>query len=222
MQAKMRKISKSKRKIRYFFARAVLFLFLFFILAIAVLFVDFTYKTFSMKERDVQTDAIVVLAGGRGRIDEGIRLYKSGQATYLFLVGVGPAITKERLFPVTKGAPGIEGVFVERASRNTLENALYAREMMEKRDIRSMKLITSRYHLKRATLIFRNIFPSKIAIYPHPVDTKNLKVKWWSHGGSFRLLFSEFYKYCLFRFIFLFDFGELKAEEAIRAADRLM
>jgi len=42
-------------------------------LVLAVLFVDFVYKTFSVRQRDVKTDAIVVLAGGRGRIEEGVR-----------------------------------------------------------------------------------------------------------------------------------------------------
>jgi len=42
------------------------------------------------------------------------------------------------------------------------------------------------------------------------VDSKNLKVNWWNDGGSFRLLFTEFYKYCLFRFFFLIASGELR------------
>ena len=64
--------------------------------------------------------------------------------------------------------------------------------------------------MKRATLIFRNTLPAEITIFPHPVDSKNLKEEWWSDGSSFRLLFSEFYKYCLFRFFFLFAPSELQ------------
>jgi len=211
MQVKFKKISFAKRKLWLFMARGLFFLFLFTLITIAVLFVDFTYKTFSVKQREVTADAIVVLAGGRGRIEEGVRLYRSRQGKYLFLIGVDPAVQKSVLFKEQQGGPDSDGVFLEKASRNTLENALYARELIEKKGIHSITLITSRYHLKRSTLIFRNIFPPEIAVYPHPVDSKNLKEEWWSHGGSFRLLFSEFYKYCLFRFIFLFDFGELKA-----------
>jgi uncharacterized SAM-binding protein YcdF (DUF218 family) len=103
-----------------------------------------------------------------------------------------------------------EGVVMEKVSRNTLENAFYARDLIVKKDIHSIRLITSRYHMKRATLIFRNLLPKDVAIYPYPVDTKNLKEKWWNDGGSFRLLFSEFYKYCLFRLFFLFGSGELR------------
>lgn len=180
-------------------------------IAMAVLFIDFAYKTFSVSQKKVKADAIVVLTGGRGRIEEGVRLYREHQGRYLFLVGVGPAVRKADLFKERKGEREGEGVFLEKVSRNTLENALYAREMILKnKDIRSIRLITSRYHMKRATLIFRNTLPAEIAIYPHPVDSRNLKEEWWSHGSSFRLLFSEFYKYCMFRFFFLFAPSELR------------
>ena len=181
------------------------------LLALAVLFIDFTYKTFSVTPRSVKNDAIVVLAGGRGRVEEGVRLYHDRQARYLFLIGVDPVVRKADLFKERSGERGGEGVFLENVSRNTLENALYARDLILKKHILSIKLITSRYHMKRAILIFRNTLPKNIAIYAHPVDSRNLKEEWWSHLGSFRLLFSEFYKYCLFRFFFLIAPGELQA-----------
>lgn len=179
-------------------------------LAMTVLFVDFAYKTFSLRHREVKTDAIVVLAGGRGRVEEGVRLYRTDQGRWLFLIGVDPAVRKGDLFKERTGEKGGEGVILEQSSRNTLENALYARDLIMKRDIRSLTLITSRYHMKRATLLFRNVLPRDIAIYPHPVDSKNLQETWWSHGGSFRLLFTEFYKYCLFRFFFALSPGEMR------------
>jgi uncharacterized SAM-binding protein YcdF (DUF218 family) len=108
-----------------------------------------------------------------------------------------------------KGA-GSEDVFLEKVSRNTLENAIYARDLITRHKVSSITLITSRYHMKRATLIFRNALAKDIAIYPHPVDSRNLKEDWWIHGGSFKLLFSEFYKYCMFRFFFMLAPGELR------------
>jgi uncharacterized SAM-binding protein YcdF (DUF218 family) len=176
-----------------------------------LLFVQFAYTTFSMSQRDVKTDAIVVLAGGKGRIEEGVRLYRSNSARWLFLVGVDPLVRKSELFREMKDGRGGEDVFLEQASRNTLENALYARDLITRREIRSVRLITSRYHMMRAILIFNSVLPKDIAVYPFPVDSKNLKEEWWSHRGSFRLLFSEFYKYCLFRAFFLFAPGELRA-----------
>jgi len=191
--------------------KAVLALALLMFCLVAILFVDFAYRTSTMRQREVSTDAIVVLAGGRGRVEEGIRLYRSHSARLLFLVGVDPSVRKGDLFKEKKGERGGEEVFLEKASRNTLENALYTRDLIAQRKVRSIRLITSRYHMMRAVLIFRSILPKDIAVYPYPVDSKNLKEKWWSHGGSSRLLLGEFYKYCLFRAFFLFAPGELRS-----------
>jgi uncharacterized SAM-binding protein YcdF (DUF218 family) len=174
-------------------------------LVVGVLFVDFVYKTFSLSQRDVPCDAIVVLTGGRGRVEEGVKLYRAGKGRLLFLIGVDPLVQKKELF---KGK-GADRVYLEQVSRNTLENAIYARDLIMKHRISSVKLITSRYHMKRATLIFRNALARDISIYPHPVDSRNLKEEWWSDGGSIKLLFSEFYKYCGFRLFFLIAPGEI-------------
>ncbi len=178
------------------------------ILVVAVLFVDFVYKTYSVRQRDIKTDAIVVLAGGKGRIEEGIRLYRAGQGRCLLLIGVGQQVRKGDL--VKDGGESEEGIVLEKVSRNTLENAIYTRDLLQHRKVSSIKLITSRYHMKRATLIFQGVLPKDIAIYAHPVDSINLKEAWWRHAGSFRLFFSEFYKYCMFRLFFLFGSAELK------------
>lgn len=178
---------------------------------VVILFIDFTYTTFSMRQRDVATDAIVVLTGGRGRVEEGISLYREHRARWLYLVGVDPLVRKSDLFKDLTGKRGGEEIVLEKSSRNTLENALYSRDLIARQKVRSILLITSRYHMKRAVLIFRSILPKDIAVYPYPVDSKNLKQEWWAHGGSFRLLFSEFYKYCLFKAFFLFAPGELRA-----------
>ncbi len=192
------------------FIKGILFLLALFLLTTVVLFIDFAYQTFSVRQLDVKTDAIVVLTGGRGRVEEGIKLYREHRAVWLCLIGVDPSVRKADLFKERSGQRGGEGVFLEKVSRNTLENALQAREFIAREKVGSIKLITSRYHMKRAIIIFENVLPKNIAIYPHPVDSKNLKEEWWSHGGSFRLLFSEFYKYCLFRAFFLFAPGELR------------
>ena len=181
-----------------------------FLVALAVLFVDFAYKTFSVKGREQNADAIVVLTGGRGRVEEGLRLYQENKGRWLLFIGVDRTVQKRDLIKRGEGQRDENGIILEKVSRNTLENAFYARDLIVKKEITSITLITSRYHMKRATLIFRNLLPKDVAIYPHPVDSKNLKMKWWNDSGSFRLLFTEFYKYCLFRFFFLFATGELR------------
>jgi uncharacterized SAM-binding protein YcdF (DUF218 family) len=190
--------------------KGLLFLLMILLVALAVLFVDFAYKTFSVREREQNADAIVVLTGGRGRVEEGLRLYRENKGRWLLFIGVDRTVQKGDLLKRGEGERDETGIILEKVSRNTLENAFYARDLIVKKEITSITLITSRYHMKRATLIFRNLLPKDVAIYPHPVDSKNLKMKWWNDSGSFRLLFTEFYKYCLFRFFFLFASGELR------------
>ena len=179
-------------------------------LVIAMLFIDFTYKTFSYRPREVKADAIVVLAGGKGRVEEGVRLYRERKGTWLFFIGVDPAVRRSDLYHPRPGDPSPEGVILEKSSRNTFENAIFGRDVIMKKEVRSILLITSRYHMKRASILLRNALPKDVAIYTYPVDTKNLKEVWWNHGGSFRLLFNEFYKYCMFRVFFLLAPGELR------------
>ena len=171
------------------------------------LFVGFTWEVFSLKPKQTTTDAVVVLAGGKGRIEEGVRLYRAGGGSALYLIGLDPSVRKRDL---VKEQPG-EQIILENMSSNTLENALYARDLLARRQVRSLQLITSRYHMLRARLIFRNVLPKDIAIYPHPVDSRNLREDWWRYGGSFRLLFIEFYKYYLYRLFFFFASGDLRA-----------
>ena len=181
------------------------------LVAITVLFIDFTYKTFSYRQSSVKADAIVVLAGGKGRVDEGVRLFREGRAAYLFFIGVDPTVRKTDLYRPRPGDPSSERVILEKVSRNTMENAIYGRDVLLRHQVGSVLLITSRYHMKRSAILFRNALPKDLAIYPYPVDTKNLKEAWWNHGGSFSLLFSEFYKYCMFRVFFLLAPGELRS-----------
>lgn len=180
------------------------------LLVVTALFIDFTYKTFSYRPIVRKADAIVVLAGGRGRVDEGVRLFRQGEAEYLFLIGVDPSVRKSDLYRPKPYDPSAEKVILEKASRNTLENAIFGRDVITSQNVHSILLITSRYHLKRAAILFRNALPRDVAIYPYPIDSKNLKESWWNHGGSFQLLFREFYKYCMFRFFFLLAPGELR------------
>ncbi len=180
------------------------------LVVIAVLFIDFTYKTFSYRQGLHKTDAIVVLTGGKGRVEEGVRLFRESRAEYLIFVGVAPSVRKSDLYRPKPGDPSADNVILEKSSRNTLENSIFGRDIIVNSGVHSVLLITSRYHLKRASILFRNSLPKDITIIPYPVDSINLKESWWSHGGSFQLLSREFYKYCMFRMFFLLAPGDLR------------
>lgn len=190
--------------------KALLTLFIIGAVVVTALFIDFTYKTFSYRQNTQKADAIVVLAGGKGRVEEGVRLFRESRAKFLFFIGVDPSVRKKDLYHPKPGDPSAVNVILEKSSRNTLENSIFGRDLIVRSGVHSILLITSRYHLKRASILFRNSLPVDITIIPYPVDSANLKESWWNHGGSFQLLFSEFYKYCMFRMFFLLAPGELR------------
>lgn len=190
--------------------KALLTLFIIGAVVVTALFIDFTYKTFSYRQNTQKADAIVVLAGGKGRVEEGVRLFRGSRAKFLFFVGVDPSVRKKDLYRPKPGDPPAVNVILEKSSRNTLENSLFGRDLIVRSGVHSILLITSRYHLKRASILFRNSLPIDVIIIPYPVDSANLKESWWNHGGSFQLLFSEFYKYCMFRMFFMLAPGELR------------
>lgn len=179
-------------------------------ICLIALFVDFSYKTFSATATDKEVDAIVVLTGGKGRVEEGLRLFREKKGRELFLIGVNPSVRKHELYVPKGDDPPDSRLILEKQSRNTLENAIYGRDLLMEHKVRSILLITSRYHLKRSAILFRNALPEDVAIYPYPIDSSNLKESWWSHQGSLKLLFSEFYKYCLLRAFFTLSPGELR------------
>ncbi|MDD2900558.1 MAG: YdcF family protein [Desulfuromonadaceae bacterium] len=179
------------------------------LVVIVVLFIDFTYKTFSYRQSMLKADAIVVLTGGKGRVEEGVHLFRESRAKFLFLVGVDPSVKKSDLYRQKPGDPSDDNVILEKSSRNTLENSIFGRDLIVRSGVHSILLITSRYHLKRASILFHNSLPKDVTIIPYPVDSINLRESWWIHGGSFQLLFREFYKYCMLRTFFLLAQGEL-------------
>ena len=190
------------------------------LVVISALFIDFTYKTFSYRQNTLKADAIVVLAGGKGRVEEGVHLFRESRAKYLFFVGVDPSVRKSDLYHPKPGDPSADNVFLEKSSRNTLENSIYGRDLIVNSNVHSILLLTSRYHLKRSSILFRNSLPQNITIIPYPVDSVNLKESWWIHGGSFQLLFREFYKYCMFRMFFILAPEELKESVLPSASGR--
>lgn len=152
----------------------------------------------SISDTTTQTDAIVALTGGSGRINAGIDLLGAGMANHLFVSGTGPQVSVEDL--VKSDHPNRNalidqmsiGAEAEDTSGNATETAAWARN----NDITSIRLVTAAYHMPRSLLEFTEAMP-EIAIIPHPVFPTQVKMDWWRHPGSAGLLGREYLKYLL-------------------------
>lgn len=151
-----------------------------------------------------KSEAIVVLTGGKGRVEHGIRLLAKGVAPILFISGVGEHVTVEQLLLEHADAKTREQLMhadveieLDHVARSTVSNADETANFLRKRNIRTIHLVTATYHMKRSLHEFKAQLPD-ITVLPEPVFPEGFtRSNWWQHENSRRLIFSEFYKYWL-------------------------
>lgn len=141
--------------------------------------------------------AIVVLTGGRGRADEGLRHLKEGRQEVLILSGVNASASLDAIFPGKLTDVERERIVLEKGSTSTIENAVEVRKILSDRKLGSVVLITSMYHMRRARYVFERVLPPEVAIHPRPIASANFdSARWWERS-TLALLTVEFSKYCL-------------------------
>ncbi|KAA3603992.1 MAG: YdcF family protein [Candidatus Scalindua sp. AMX11] len=131
-----------------------------------------------------KTDAIVVLSGGEGkRIIKGIVLYHKKIAPLVIMSGGSSSIFYKR----PKGALAMKEIatalgvpdgtiIAETESRNTRENAIYTKQILDRIDAKKIVLVTSAFHIPRAYALFKKIgvdavpVASDFIIKPSPYD----------------------------------------------------
>ena len=141
------------------------------------------------------TAAVVVLTGGSGRLDAGLDLLVRGQAGKLFVSGVYRGLDVQRLLQATRrDQAGIAARVAIGDAVNTAANARETAAWMRAEGFRSLRLVTSAYHMPRSLLEFRRALP-EAAVIPHPVFSENVKPDWWAWPGTLGLVVGEYHKY---------------------------
>ena len=145
----------------------------------------------------VQADAIVVLTGGRGRVDRGTELLATGAGRRMLISGVGGNVATGDL--IASGHLTTDKldccVTLGRAARNTRENALEAAGWLSGKEAMRLRLVTADFHMPRSLLEFRARLP-QATIMPEPVTSENVRLdQWWRWPGTALLLVREYNKY---------------------------
>ena len=142
------------------------------------------------------TDAIVVLTGGRLRLETGVELLAAGKAQRLFVSGVNPRVDRDELLrPLAVAAERAACcVVLGHEADNTVGNARETANWMRQEGYRSLRLVTSWYHIERGLLEFERAMPG-VTIVPHPVFAPFGSERWWSRHGAPLLLLREYDKY---------------------------
>jgi len=159
-----------------------------------------------------QYDAIILLCGEReGRIEKTFAAYQDNLAPRIIVSG-GPIYASgkseaefvgEEL--VKRGVPR-EAILIEPNSKSTWENALFCRDLIINKKFHAALVVTSNYHMRRASAIFDAVFHRagiKVGYLSAPSGRFNA-CQWWTSPSSIALVFKEYakiiYNFCLDRF----------------------
>jgi len=162
------------------------------------------------KDEIKPADVIVVLAGEQEeRVRYGTKLLEDDWARKdRIIMAGGPLVWKYTWASLMKdqaeslGIPGIK-ILLEDKSRSTEEDALYTKEILQQNGFKSIILVTSPYHSKRASLIFERVMGREFKIISAPVDESWFSIDdWWKRRRDRAIVLNEFSRY-----IWLWIFG---------------
>jgi uncharacterized SAM-binding protein YcdF (DUF218 family) len=150
-------------------------------------------------------DAIIAVSGGdtNARTDEAIRLYKAGWAPLLIFAGAaedktGPSNAAAMKTRALKAGVSEVAISIEEASETTRENAQNSQMIFAEKGIRSVILVTSGYHQRRATLEFHKQAPD-MTIVNHPVASdQDWSMWWWTAPRGWTLATGELIRIVMF------------------------
>jgi uncharacterized SAM-binding protein YcdF (DUF218 family) len=137
------------------------------------------------------TDAAVVLTGGSGRIEHAVDVLRQHKAKRLLVAGADPSVTKADLARRVPGSGKLVKCCLDLGSESvdTRSNAEEAKRWLDHRRYKSLRLITSDWHMRRARYEFEKVLGSRYRMVPDAVSSE----------PTFLTLFGEYNKYVLRR-----------------------
>ena len=138
-----------------------------------------------------KVDAIIAITGGKGRIEHGARLLAEGKARRLLIAGADPSVRKDDMVRRLGAPRQLLDCCVDLGSESvdTRSNAEEAKRWLNRRRYKSVRLVTSDWHMRRARYEFNRELDDDIEIIPDAVRTE----------PNFMTLFAEYNKYLLRR-----------------------
>ena len=133
-----------------------------------------------------RSDAAVVLTGGEGRIDRALDAYRKGWVRKVLVSGVDSEVRSQEFAAEYRvDAPTLACcVTLEQSSVDTRSNASEAARWIAANRVRSVRLVTSDWHMRRAAWELEHALPGNVTIARDAVR---------SHP-SLKLLFVEYHK----------------------------
>lgn len=169
------------------------------ILALGIGFVMFSEHVSNLQHppSDQKADAIIVLTGGKSRIEMALDLLTDKRGQRLLISGVHPSTKRDALQRITKTDPALFAccVDLDRSALNTIGNAVESAKWIRKHNYKRVFVVTNNYHIPRSILeLSRQV--DDVELIPYPVINSDLKNNnWIRQGDTLRVLLTEYIKY---------------------------
>ncbi len=144
-----------------------------------------------------ETEAVAVYTGGEGRIDRGLHALREGWAKQLLVSGVDREV-KTGEFAQEYGVSGQQmRCCVTRGydSYDTRSNAMEVLRWLARNDYRSVRLVTTDWHMRRAAYELERTKPAHLVVVRDAVASR----------PSLRILVLEYHKFLARRFSWLWE-----------------
>lgn len=142
-------------------------------------------------------DAIIVLTGGRARLDTAMDLLQLGKGRRLFISGVNPHAGPKALSEAT----GIDEklftccIDIDHAALNTEGNAEESAKWVHAHNYSRVIVVTNNYHMPRSLLEMHRLL-GRTELIPYPVVNSRLDDgAWITKPEAVRVLLTEYTKY---------------------------
>lgn len=121
----------------------------------------------------VETDAILVPTGGPGRIQRGLEVLRAEGAPVLFVSGVDPEVTPQEFAEEFEVTPREMEccVTLGKLAVDTRSNAGEAAQWFTQNDYRTVRLVTTDWHMRRAASEMRDALPGHISLVEDAVPS---------------------------------------------------
>ena len=142
-------------------------------------------------DADIDTDSVVVLTGGAGRITHALEILESEKAKRLLVSGVDRDVKPGELAAEYDRPAELFDCCVDLGFQavDTRSNALETARWVAKREDKSVRLVTSDWHMRRARLELERAMPPKVTVISDAVST----------SPSLGTLFKEYNKFLMRR-----------------------
>lgn len=136
--------------------------------------------------RDMQTDAVIVPTGAAGRIERGLEVLEEGRAEALLVTGVDREVKAPEFAEQFNVSPGTMDCCVTLgfAAVDTRSNAAETAQWVKDRDVGSLRLVTTDWHMRRAAGELTRALPGGVTVVRDAVPSE----------PSLHILFLEYHK----------------------------